>query len=91
MEMEETDSGILIPKEKPDTPPKQCGPLEIQDPKNRDKATKALDMLWNAMELYKGTRGLEHEIRNRDAQLKAYNTFSKMLLGEDQPEHEVWT
>ena len=51
MEFEERQSGIVVPKNKPQQPSHQYGQLEIQDEKRRALAVEALSKLWDAMNL----------------------------------------
>lgn len=53
---QERDSGLILPQEKPKKPKRKYGVLEIQDEDKRELATKALWMLWEAMDLEKGDR-----------------------------------
>jgi hypothetical protein len=46
METEERKSGLVVPKQKPEPPPKQYGPLELTDTDKRERAKVALRKLW---------------------------------------------
>lgn len=91
MQYEQRESGIVVPKEKPEKPKRKYGVLEIQDEKRRELATEALSKLWDALELSDG-RGYIGEDRARyDIYYKLYRFIGEMSLGEDCPEKEVKT
>ena len=55
MEFEELpDSGLVVPKQKPEKPPRRFGPTELTDPKKRELASEGLNKLWDAMDLSQG-------------------------------------
>ena len=62
--------------------------IQITDPVKRMLAIRALDMLWDAMELSKGQGGID-PTRRYDQYWAAYHAFGEMLVGEDIPEKEV--
>ncbi len=96
MDFEQENSGLLIPKQKPEEPKRKYGLMEIRDEARREMAKKALDELWKAMSLHD-----HHYIHAPDMPLpsedlckiynQVFNFVGKMLLGKDCPEHEVKT
>ncbi len=94
MEMEQRKSGIVVPKVKPSPPTRRHDLLEVQDEESRAKTREALDLLWHALELGSVSTSINAMANTNPAgetHLKTYNFFAEMLLGEDQPDHEVWT
>lgn len=94
METKQNDSGLWVPAKPPEKPQRRYGPLEVQDEENRVKTKEALCLLWDALELSGPFNGIpihSGAVSASRLHLKAYCDFAEMLLGEDQPEHEVWT
>lgn len=90
MELEKKDFGLFIPVEKKETSDKQCSMIEIQDEEKREMAKKAMDLLWDAMDLGSGKNAIH--ISGYDTYDLYWNTYwmvGKMLLGDDTPEKEV--
>jgi hypothetical protein len=90
MEFQPTRNGLFIPKQKPK---RQYGPLEIDNPKDRDKAANALRELFYAMGLHwpKGGIGTAEYHAIYEFRQLQWDLLATMLLGEDVPECEVLT
>ena len=93
MELEQRQSGLVVPRQKPEPPKRHYGPMEIQDDSKREMAAEALSKLWDAMSLSCGGGGIRlpgipsREIH--DAYYQAYRFVGELLLGDDCPEKEV--
>ena len=88
MQMQQRDSGILVPEEKPQPPLRtHAGALELQNGDQRAKAVAAFSELWDAMDLSSGRASLEVY----EAHYQAYEYVGKMLLGDDLPQKEILT
>ena len=93
MELEQTESGLVVPKQKPKPPARKYGPLEIQDEQQRAMAAAGLSMLWDAIELSRGTwvTTPQNSPAAFEAHEKLYRYIGEVLLGRDCPEKEVLT
>lgn len=94
--MKQTDSGLVLPVDsQPKTPERELGPLEIQDPEQREKAANCLLAIWNAIGLQHPSGGIQLPDRPSKAALELqrahYYLFAQALLGEDAPEGEQLT
>ena len=99
MDFETTKSGLAVPVTPP--PPekkmgRKFGLLELRDETNRVKATRALEDLWDAMELSQPMRILlpPHGQAKGvyDVHYAMWQTMACFLLGkEDCPEKEILT
>lgn len=91
MELEQTQSGLVVPKQKPEPPVRKYGPLEIRDEIGRAMAAEALSKLWDAMALSSGGGITGNYVGAYEAHEQAYRYVGNMLLGRDCPEKEVLT
>ena len=91
MQFNVRESGLAIPVSKPEAPPRNYGPIEIQDAERRVVARKALRMLWDAMNLSASTAIKLPGWEAREAHYQAYRYVGEMLLGKDCPEKEQLT
>ena len=88
MEIEQRESGLIVPKEKPAAPtvPKRYyGPLEIRDESRRELVKQSLMGLWNAIGLSNPPGGISlpgESAAAYEARKMAYFNIGKMLLGE---------
>lgn len=94
MEMQERKSGLVVPKEKREPPPRRYGPTEIQEEERRVLAKQAMLLLWDAMGLanpggtvLSGTAVPEL----REAYYRLYCFVGEFILGEDCPEGDELT
>lgn len=86
MELKQRESGLVVPVERSDSSTgRVLTPLEIVDPENRAKALRALDLLWEAMELKRGGVSASYEAHDQ-----AFWYLSRMLLGPDSRDREVY-
>ena len=106
-EREVTNSGLILPKPKPEPMPnvsslpvsspmpdetRRIGPLEIQTEQQRKLAKEGLLLLWDAMELSEW-QGITF---SGDAERHvvydyAYKVIGELLLGDEYPEKERLT
>jgi hypothetical protein len=94
MEAIERPSGLVVPKPKPEKPPRQYGPLEIRDDEQRVRVKEVLSELWEAMGLHRGCGVVLENTpgpKKRAAQRQLYQMLSKFLLGDDGPEEWQYT
>ncbi len=95
MKVELRKSGLVIPKQITDEqerPRKYRPPLQIQSDGSRAKAREALLLLWDAMGISSGGRGiLGDSAAVHDAHYQAYRFIGEMILGDDCPEKAVMT
>ena len=89
MEMQQTESGLVVPKVKPK--PMRYGPLEIENSERRGKAETALSLLWDAMDLSRGGALLPEDDLRVKVHDRIYHFIGELLLGDDCPEKEVYT
>ncbi len=93
MELEQRESGLVVPRQKPEKPKRRYGPLEIQDEELRRTAAEGLSKLWDAMNLSRGGGGLRLPgmpgAEAHESYYQLYRYVGEMLLGKDCPEKEV--
>lgn len=90
MKTTESDSGLILPVQKPEPPKRTYGPLEIQDAERRKEAREAIKDLWDAMQLTNGSLWSDSKERY-DAHYRLWHYVGEMLLGEDCPKMLVHT
>ena len=90
---EKRESGLVVPVTPPPSPPpaRYCGPLELQDPDKRTAAAKALNDLWDAMELSAKCGLGDGAAERHEAHWGGWRYLGEMVLGEDCPDREVLT
>lgn len=91
MKLQRRRSGLVVPKPPPKPPPRRYGLLEIESEERREMATRALLLLWDALDL--SNQGPSAELPESKGPLHwaAYHFIGDMLLGEECPTGEVFT
>lgn len=94
MNFEILQSGIAVPQQPKQSPPKRIyPPLEIQNEERRKQTAYALSQLWHALDLSGRNRLLDttEERIAKDVHRKLFDLIGDTLLGSDCPEHEILT
>lgn len=91
MELEQRHSGLVVPKARSEPPSRQYGLLEIKDEERRAIAKEALSLLWDAMDLSRGSGGIVLKNDAHKTHYQIYRIVGEMLLGDECPEKEQLT
>ena len=86
-------SGLVVfdmPKAE-EKPKRYYKPLEVRGDERREKVSKALDQLWDALGLSSGSSGIRLEHDTWDAHYDAFTYIGRMFLGSDLKEKEIKT
>lgn len=78
MQLEQRQSGLMVPAEKPERPARKHGPLELHQ--NREEVHRAFAMLLNLPEVC-GRMHASKEVS--DSRELVIRTAAKLLLGDD--------
>ena len=91
-EFEQRASGLSVPKSAPKAAPKapnrKLHVHEVQDPERREAVRKALNDLWNALNLSNPHR-FSDAATTWELHYLCYRHLGEILLGDDCPEREV--
>lgn len=88
---EQRQSGLITPVQPPQEPPRQYGPLELQDKVDREATKLALAQLWRAAGMDRGM-GIVfpgHSPGQSEARRKLWKILGEMLLGDDCQSCEI--